>query len=65
MRKITLTELLEQETQLHKNMVDELKQEGKKEVHIEDLWEVVNGCVKSGIPIKLLPLSKSKVSVSL
>lgn len=65
MNKITLREMLEQEKQLSETIVAELKQAGKKEVHIEDLWEVVTGCVKLGIPIKLLPLSKYTVSVSL
>ena len=62
---LLIIEILERESRLHATLVDELKKVGKKEVQIDDLWDVINGCIKRGIPVKLVPLSQYTISVSI
>lgn len=65
MTKITLNEILEQELTMQEVHIRDLQNEGKIEVHIEDILEVVYGCVNLGLKITLEPSKKHHTMVLL
>lgn len=58
MTKITLNEILEQELTMQELHIRDLQKEGKTEVHIEDIIEVVHECVSLGFKVTLEPSKK-------
>jgi hypothetical protein len=65
MTTTTLSEMFEREEQLFESVLAEVKQMGKKSIHVDDLYELVMGCVTHRIPIKIIPLDDCLVSISL
>lgn len=46
-------------------VIDELLKTGKSDVHVEDISEVVEGCVAKQLTIKIAPYKKYYVQVSI
>lgn len=65
MTKITLNEILEQELTMQEVHIRDLQKEGKTEVHIEDILEVVQRCVSLELKITLEPSKKHHTTVLL
>ena len=64
MTKITLMEILEQESLSTESILNELYLRGTVKIHTDDLVDVVTSYANQLSPLKLLSLGSSMVSIS-